>query len=136
MRIPILALLALWPIASYSYSVQTHQTLSEHAFLQSTIPYADWGMDPSSSFPNSVNASQSIQLLIVRGVVAEDDLEPQKRPVNHFYDPVADAKGKYAGLTVCGSQSFSLSSSPDWIISGVGQQGQEFSYSQTRKSML
>jgi hypothetical protein len=118
----------------FGYGPNMHRAITDAAFGNSQrvqqVPSADWGIADTTfpSFSAADGTLKGVQALLRDGVLFEDQ---GTRPGNHFFDPTH----RGSALSTCiGTTGWT--SSPDWIINGTGQSGQEFSYSSARKAML
>jgi hypothetical protein len=76
----------------------------------------------ASTFPNSERKPQTVRDLVQFGARHEDRIKPDHRSVHHFFDPHRNRPLTWPLIGTLGEKS------PDWIIDGMGQSGEEFSY--------
>lgn len=118
----------LTAVNGFAYSEQDHLVLSKRAALQSVIGanpnfvrsygLSAWG---ENRFINTVDntANNKITDLIGFGAMHEDDLVPDIRVLNHFYDPQYDG-GVGRGLSVSFLGGEIGRKSPDWALEDHG----------------
>jgi len=115
--------------SAFAYDPDTHEDMSEHAFLASALAndpmiINSLGLPPLAAdplFPNSqlIPVSKTILNLFRDGAKFEDQVP---RPANHFFNP----------LTGNGLAGFSAS--PDWAIDGTGDSSTvKFSFKAARE---
>jgi len=106
---------------SLAYEINTHIKLSDEAVNASTLSkdqatLTSLGLksvdDKKDVFPNSKdpNKPRTVRELIQDGADFEDDTDPIKRPLNHFFDPIRNKPLNIIGVPLLNETS------PDWAL--------------------
>lgn len=113
---------------SHAYEVDTHENLSEAAFLASRLgsdsaTLTDMGINAAQEFPDSKGVPRAPVQLMMLGANFEDNLSLY-RPINHFFNPLNGS----ALTGVPGNHP-----SPDWALEEAATIGlQDYSYRDAR----